>query len=103
MDMCDVRLKNKQIGHHFFDPDTMRFFRSRVGNTLYGDKYFISSEQFNDVSPRLYSIRLVNPDGSIDTVAEFHEYGSHAEARRVIKDLLANTATEPPIQISGRR
>lgn len=88
MEMCEVRIRNKAIGHHFFDPSTMRFFRSRVGNTIYGDKYFISSEQFDERSPRLFSIRLVNPDGSIDTMGEFQEYSTRAQAMREVKRLL---------------
>lgn len=30
-----VKMANKNLGHHFFDPDTMRFFRSRTARTAH--------------------------------------------------------------------
>lgn len=89
--MTEVRAANRRAGFHFFDEDTLRFFRSRVGDTLYvgpaGD-LFITSEQFvgsdGVADPRRYTVRRANPDGSIDTLGEFGEYASSAAARRGI-------------------
>lgn len=86
--MSEVKQRNRNHGHHWFDPSSMRFFRSRAGDTVYGDKYFISSEQFDTQSPRLYSIRQVSLDGRIDTVGEFQGYSSHSAAKRGIDRLL---------------
>jgi len=86
--MKDVVAANAAIGNHWFDPATKRFFRSRIGSTLYGGKYFVSSEQFDDDSPRLYTIRCVYPRGSIGTVGRFQEYASRSDAIRAIKHLL---------------
>lgn len=66
--MAEVKAANKTIGHYFFSPDTMRFFASRIESELYIDKQmFITSEKsgFDDNSPRLYKVRRVKPDGSI--------------------------------------
>ena len=69
--MADVRAANKESGYYFFSPDTLRFFASRIASKLYiKQQCFITSEKkcFNDET-RVYSVRYVRPDGSIDTLA----------------------------------
>lgn len=96
--MYDVRLKNRQAGYHFFDPGALRFFRSRIGNELYGGRYFVTSEQFvgsnGYTAPRKYTIREVRPDGGIGTVAGFQEYNSSSAARAAIKRILQTVQAE---------
>lgn len=87
--MDDVRAANKAIGNHWFDSATKRFFRSRIGSTLYGGKYFVSSEQFDDNSPRLYTIRIARDNGSISTVGSFQQYASRIDTIRAIENLIA--------------
>jgi len=72
---------------HWFDPSSMRFFRSRVGDAVYGDggNFFVSSEQFDDRSPRLYTVRVAYDDGSIDEVGKFQQYPTYGEAVRAAK------------------
>lgn len=91
--MEDVRAANESIGHHWFEPSTLRFFRSRIGQTLYGGRYFVTSEQFvpratGCSGPRRYTIRAAKPSGAIETVGEFQQYETSEQARRVIKQLL---------------
>lgn len=88
-DMNEVERANADLGHHWFEPSTKRFFRSRIGDTLYGGRYFISSEQFHEAAPRLYTVREANPDGSIDTVGEFQAYDTRTQAVAAIRKLLA--------------
>lgn len=83
----EIREANRRAGLFFFSPDTMRFFRSRVGREVYGGRFFVTSEQFDDSSPRLYSVRRANDDGSIDTASEFQGYTSGAEARLAAHEL----------------
>jgi hypothetical protein len=63
MTMLEVKRAAREHGSHWFDAATMRFFKSRVmprvWNTPAGPA-FISSEQFDEDSPRLYTIRVVN-------------------------------------------
>lgn len=88
-DMNEVERANADLGHYWFSPDTKRFFHSRIGDTLYGGRYFISSEcREPGETPRLYTIREANPDGSIDTVGDFQEYSTRAQAVRAIERLL---------------
>jgi hypothetical protein len=63
MTMLEVKRAAAEVGNYWFSAPTMRFFRSRVlpkiWNTPHGPA-FISSEQFNDETPRCYSVRVVN-------------------------------------------
>lgn len=65
--VSEIREANRRAGQHWFEPDTMRFFSSRVGETVYGGRFFISSE----VPPNgrgAYTIRVAADDGHIETV-----------------------------------
>lgn len=89
--MAAIREANEALGHHFFEPAAMRFFRSRIEGGPYGyTGYFVTSEQFDSDSPRLYTIRHANEDGSIATVGEFQAYATRAaavaEARYLARD-----------------
>lgn len=44
-DLWDVEEANRRAGQHFFSPDTMRFFKSRVHSALYGGRFFVTSEK----------------------------------------------------------
>lgn len=87
--MEDVRQANAAIGHHWFSPDTVRFFNSRIGRSLYGGRYFVTSERYEWDAPRLYTVRRANADGTIDTVGEFQGYATSYMAKRAIRELMA--------------
>jgi len=82
-----IKAANNAAGHHWFKPDTMRFFRSRVSGPVIGNM-FVSSEDDRLGGGRLYTIRRANDDGSIDTVGEFQQYGSKAAALRAIRRMV---------------
>lgn len=90
-DMSEVRAANARAGFHFFDPDTLRFFGSRIGGTLYGGRYFVTSERdphgvaWN--GERRYTVRAVESDGRVHTVGAFGAYGSRATAVRAAQAL----------------
>lgn len=49
MRIDEIKKRNSAAGYHFFKPATMRFFRSRIGHTVYsgnGRILFLTSEQF---------------------------------------------------------
>lgn len=88
----DIKKANANAGLHWFEPATLRYFGSRVSPTLYGGRYFITSEQRRfDGSPRRYSVRVASADGSIDTVGEFKAYATRADAIKEAKRLAAET------------
>ncbi len=77
--MRQIEYANTSAGHHFFSPSTMRFFRSKVASrNVINGRYFITSEQFDTSSPRLYTIRRVG---------EFQQYGSVEAAQRAASNL----------------
>ena|SRR3990167_2108062 len=84
----EIERANENRGHHFFKPAAKRFFRSRIGETVYGGRYFVTSEQFDYSSPRLYTVRMANDDGSIETIGEFQAYRTSSQARAAIRATL---------------
>jgi hypothetical protein len=74
-----IRAANKRAGQHFFDPGTMRFFRSRTINYVYegpGGVFFVTSESNgSDGNPRLFTVRRFWPDTSEVETANQDCYG----------------------------
>jgi DNA-directed RNA polymerase subunit RPC12/RpoP len=64
--------KDRKPDGHWFDTDTMRFFKSRIGamRRVGSVILFVSSEQ-PPHGQRQYSIRRMTESGDIDTVGEF--------------------------------
>src|SRR3990167_9628009 len=88
-----IKEANRARGHHFFEADTLRFFRSRILRGVIGGRYFITSEQFEAYSgyraPRKYSVRECLEDGQIRTHGEFNTYETPAQARAAARKLPA--------------
>jgi hypothetical protein len=91
-------------GRHWFDADTMRYFHTRLPDHGWegpGGTYFASSEQrepyaYRDIrgelqpaTPRRYSVRKLAGPGKIDTIGEFHSYGTLAQADGAAKRFAA--------------
>lgn len=87
--MDDVRYFNDVRGFHFFEPGALRFFRSRIGDTLYGRRFFTTSEQhagsIGPPDPRRYTVRMVGPDGSIEAVGAFQQFETRGGAVSVAR------------------
>ncbi len=89
MNITEIQQANAAAGYHFFEPGTLRFFASRISSQTFG-RYFVTSEQFRGLrspdGPRLYSVRHLNENGSVDTIGEFQQYetlsGAVKAARR---------------------
>lgn len=82
-DVNDVKRANKRAGYHFFDPDTMEAFKSRIETELHAGCLFVTSEVYgDDDAPRVYQIRIAREDGSVRNV------GPHFETRKEAIDNL---------------
>lgn len=85
-------IKRRHQGH-WFSASAMRFFNSRTAQTAVvkdGKAYFVSSEQFDYSSPRLFSVRVYDfATDDIDTVGEFQEYKTAYLAEKAIKQLVS--------------
>lgn len=90
----EIKAHAKQSGSHFFDKTTMEFFDSRVGRAVFGGRFFITSEQFHhgdESLPRMWTIRKVTDDGSIETVGRFQQYATPNEAVKAAQALAEET------------
>lgn len=100
MQMSDIKRANANAGNHWFDPDTLRFFSSRVSEMVYGafakgpntttalGQYFVTSERCGWDSPRLYTVRRFEPSTSeVETAYghTFQEYASYSGAQKAAK------------------
>jgi len=65
-DVDQIKAANARAGRHFFEASTMRFFRSRVLEGVYGGRYFVTSEK-PPHGPRAYTIREADPEGNVRT------------------------------------
>lgn len=77
-------------GHtHFFDDNTMTFFRSEVCPGVYGEggDFFITSEQFDEDSPRRFTVREVW-GRHIKSVSDFQEFDSLEDAQKWLMEYL---------------
>ena len=88
----DVIERVKRAGNHFFDPESVRFFWSRISENVYPTDFgtFIcTSERDGWNNPRLYTVRFVSLDGSFCKASEFGQYkswnGAQKAARRLQK------------------
>ena len=91
MTTTEIRSIVNASDSHFFSRGTMRFFNSRLEGAKYGPMagtesgsriYFVTSEQYDDGSPRLYTVRAFDrATGRHTTVGEFQQYRTLAGAR----------------------
>ena len=90
--MTNVRYENRCKGQHFFSPDTLRWFSSRIGSQVFGGRFFITSEQDSYGAwngKRRYTIRIVRDNADIDTFGEFGQFASRSGAVKCAERLAA--------------
>lgn len=89
--MNNVEDNAKSAGSHFFDRDTMRFFRSRIVAGPYvgaGRCLFVTSERRDSSVARGYTVREQTEDGHVHTVGEFQGYKTGLAARKACGKLV---------------
>jgi hypothetical protein len=64
--ISEIKEANKALGHFYFEPSTMRFFKSKVYPEIIHGNVFITSEKHKDDDPRLFSVRCAMENGSIE-------------------------------------
>ncbi len=88
-DWRQIRKNNE----HWFAPGAMRFFNSVVywDSLVEGEDcwYFVSSEQFDDQTPRKFTVRKVNADIRIGTDPfDFQAFDDLDSAEEAIQQLI---------------
>ena len=92
--ISDVKAANRSLGHHWFDRDTVRFFRSKIHGKMIAGRFFVSSSQFvgsdGDQFPRAFKVQVASDTGAVDTVSfdGSDEFPSAAAARSAIRAFL---------------
>ena len=87
----DIRRTADELGSHFFSPDTMRFFNSRLLNTfrpLNADGtrgLFVTSDRFDSDTPREYRVRLYHFDTSFE-VDTLECFTTREQAERFVRN-----------------
>jgi len=72
---------NRRFRYHFFDSSTMRWFHTRIQTIPpYGGRVFVTSEKFSWDSPRKYSVREIQANGSIQCIKGFGAFTSRQSA-----------------------
>jgi hypothetical protein len=73
---------------YFFSAGALYFFGSKINPSTYTSKdgarvYFVTSEQFDEKSPRRYTVRYLDvATGKIQDGSNFQEYASRTTAHR---------------------
>jgi len=65
-----VKAANAAIDHHFFEADTLRFFKSHVSPDIYGGRFFVTSEK-PPYGDRMFTVRMARDSGEIRTIGAF--------------------------------
>lgn len=78
----EIKFANKNAGFHFFSEGAMYAFDSRISKNVYGGRFFVTSELNFDKTARVYTLRMANSDGSIETIGEFGQYATLRAAKR---------------------
>lgn len=81
--------KRNQPDGHWFDADSMRFFKTKLPEVAYETAagiLFVTSE-VNPSGVKAYTVRRQTVKGDIKTVGEFHSYKTGAAARAAIKQI----------------
>ena len=85
----EIRHANAAAGEFFFNPDAMRFFRSKVHEPPMGGRYFVTSEQYKQGTARRFAIREAQPNGEIESVSPVLAYRTLGAARAAVRLILA--------------
>lgn len=94
--MAEAKQANKNFGGHFFDRQAMRFFNSKIESELIEGRFFVTSERFDDNSPKLFTIREIAPTGEmLSDVGNFQEFQTLADALVRIGQHIEATKPQP--------
>lgn len=85
MRLDEFKELSERKGKHWFKPDTMRFFKSKIHEWDVITGRFISSEKGPD-EVRRYTVRQANFEtGDVETVGRFQEFKTLHRARKAMR------------------
>lgn len=80
----EAKERNTNAGYHWFSPESLRFFSSRLPKTVLpvdNGALFVSSERCGGQAAR-FTVRFIHDDGHVETVGEFQQYAGRESATR---------------------
>jgi hypothetical protein len=81
--MNNLKQFNRSQGYHFFEPRTLAFFRSQSQRRApYAGRVFVTSEAQGWGHPRMYTVRMIQDDGSIKTIGKFQQFHLRSSAHQ---------------------
>jgi hypothetical protein len=83
--ISEIKEANKAIDNHFFDAGALKFFNSKIYTEIIHGNLFITSERFDENSPRLFSVRCALTNGSIESLSKFQAFTTKQQAIRWAK------------------
>jgi hypothetical protein len=87
--MSELRTKNKELGHKFFDRSLMRQFNSKVESGLYRGRWFIMSDKGREqVAKRKYKLWEACPSGEIVSAGDASGYNDFDSAKQALKGII---------------
>lgn len=105
MTKTELKAKVRATGSHFFDPDTMRFFNSKLISVYEGPSgvFFVTYEK-GPHGPGAYTIRTLRHDG-VSTVGDFNALPKAAATKmaRTLAGHASNTYHKRPRSYGRRR
>jgi hypothetical protein len=95
--ISDIRtirdVKRLAVFSHFFDRETMRYFRTQVYGEIFHAKdcaLFVTSDQSWHESPRKWRVWAIDLRGRIKSVCDIHGYPTLQAARQAAREYAAN-------------
>lgn len=85
--ISEIKKANQVINNHFFDRDTMEFFNSKVETGVLKGCFFITSEIAPNETIKRFTLRMVESDGSIETIGPFHWFDTKLDAKSFLRTL----------------
>lgn len=83
-----IKEANETAGRSFFAKRTISRFKAKVLPTVYGDKYFVTSD-VNELGEKRYTVReAMNGGALIRHIGDYHAYTTKAQAVAAIELLL---------------
>ena len=88
--VAEIKRVNSDTGKFFFESSTMRFFKSRISNEIFGGRIFVTSEKGPN-GTRAYTIRIADDSGApINTSKHgFQAFSTLAQAKSAARRLVA--------------
>ena len=99
--MYELELFNSNNRRYFFEPKSKRYFNSRIQTTPpHAGRVFVTSEKHSSDNHRRYSVRMIQPDGGIDTIKPdptrggFCYFSNRRSAQAFAKEAAAEMSTQ---------